>query len=72
VIFILECSRTEIDKPDFCVKKYTSLGSLTGNCRRRRRDLAVVGEGLIVIVAEENILWLQIRVDEVQIVEDCH
>jgi hypothetical protein len=35
------------------------------------RDLAVVCEGLVLVVAQEDVLGLQIRVDQVEIMEDC-
>ena len=33
--------------------------------------LPIVREGLVLVVAQEDVLGLQIRVDQVEIMEDC-
>ena len=68
MVLVLEGSRSEIDKPDFCVQQHTSLRRLSADSRRGRRYLAVVGECLIVVAAEQDVLRLEVRVDQVQIV----
>lgn len=40
--------------------------------RRRRWYRPVVGEGLVVVVDEKNVLWLKIGVDQVQVVQESH
>lgn len=70
VIFILESGGTEIDEPDFGVEQHFSLRGLAVDSGGGRRDLAVVGEGLVLVVAEEDVLGLQVGMDEVKIVED--
>lgn len=71
MIFVLECSGSEIDEADFRVQEHTSLVCLTRNRGGRGGYLAIVRECLIVIVTKKNILRFQIGMDKVQIVEDC-
>lgn len=71
MIFVLESCGAEINQTDFRIQQDAALVGLTVHSSRRRGDLPVVGKGLISIVAEENVLRLQICVDEVEIVKDC-
>lgn len=70
MVFVLECGRTKIDEPNLRVQKDLPLCSLAAYGRGRRRNLPVVRESLIVILAEQNILRLQVGMDEVEIMED--
>lgn len=68
MILIVKGGRTEIDQSNLTVKKNAALTRVPARCVGRRRDGAVVGERLIGIVHQKNVLRLQISVDEVEIV----
>lgn len=51
MILILERRRTKVDKADFGIEKNLSLIGLAVNRGRRRGDLSVVCEGLVVVLA---------------------
>ena len=70
MILVLEGGRSEVDQPNLGVEQDLSLRCLAADRRRRRRNLAVVGKGLVVIATEEDVLRLEVSVDQVQIVED--
>lgn len=70
MVLIVESGRAEVDQADFRVEKDLPMSRTTINSCRRRRHRPVVCEGLVVVVDEEDVLWLQIRVDEVQVVEE--
>lgn len=70
VVFILEGGRSEVDKPDLRVKKHSPLSSLPTDRSRRRRDLAIIREGLVLVMAQKNVLGLQVGMDQVEIMED--
>lgn len=71
MILVIESSRPEVDKPDLTVQQYTALTCVSIGGVGGRGDGSVVREGLIRIVHEENVLGLQVRVDEVEVVKDC-
>lgn len=71
MVLIIESSRPKVNKPDLTVQQYTSLTCVPVGCVGGRGNGSVVGEGLICIVHEENVFGLQVRVDEVKVVEDC-
>lgn len=70
MILILERCRAKVDEADFGIEKNLSLVGLAANRARRGRDLSVVCEGLIFVLAQKDVLWLQIRVDQVEVVKD--
>jgi hypothetical protein len=68
VVFILEGCRAEINQPNLGVQQHLSLAGLpivvVGG---GGRDLAVVCEGLVLVVAQQDVFRLQIRVDQVEV-----
>lgn len=71
VVLVLEGGRTKVDEADLRVEQDFSLGCLAVNSLRRRRHLAVVRKCLILVVAEKDVLGLEIGVDQVEVVKDC-
>jgi hypothetical protein len=63
VIFILECSGSEVNEPDLGVEQNASLISLAADSSRGRGYLPVVGEGLIGVVTEQDVFWFEVGVD---------
>lgn len=71
VVFVLESGTAEINQANFRVEQDSALIRLPVDGCRRGGYLSVVGECLVGAVAQKNVLRLQIRVDEVEIVQDC-
>lgn len=71
MVLVLEGGRTKVDEADLRVKKDLPLRRLTVDRLRRRRHLAVVRKCLILVVAEKDVLGLEIGVDQVEVVKDC-
>lgn len=71
MVLVLKGGRTKIDEPDLRVKQDLPLRRLAVDRLRRRRHLAVVRECLILVVAEKDVLGLEVGVDQVEVVEDC-
>lgn len=57
MILILESRRAKIDKADFGIEQNLPLVGLTRDCVGGGWDLAVVCKRLIIVLAEEDILW---------------
>lgn len=70
MILILESSRSEINEAYLGIQEHLALNGLPTDIFRGRRYLPVVCESLIRIVAEKNILRLQISMDEIQVMQD--
>jgi hypothetical protein len=72
MILVLEGCRAKIDQPDLRVQQDLSLAGLAvAVVGTGRWYLPIVREGLVLVVAQEDVLGLQIRVDQVEIMEDC-
>ena len=70
VVLIVESCASEVDQIDVRAKQdFPELGRARRQSRGRR-DIAVVGEGLVCVVEQEDVLGLQVRVDEVEIVQE--
>lgn len=67
MVLVLKGGRPEIDESDFGVEEHFTLCSLAVDCSRGRRYLAAVGESLIRAIAQKDVFWLQIGVNEVEI-----
>lgn len=70
MVLIVEGGGTKIDQPNLTVKEDPSLPSITGVCVRGGGDGAVVGESLVVVADEEDVLRFQVGMDEVEIVKN--
>ena len=70
VVLILEGSRTKVDEPDFGIKKDFALSSLSVDSGWRRRDPSTVCEGLVRTITQQDVLWLEVGMDEVEIMQD--
>lgn len=70
VVLVLECCRAEINQSDLRVQQHLPLRGLAVDIVAGRRYLAIVREGLVLVVAEQYVLGLEIGVDQVEIVED--
>lgn len=69
VIFIVKRRRAKIDEVDARVEQHSpELSSTCCKCARRR-DVAVVCEGLIGVVEQEDVLGFEICMDEIRVVK---
>jgi hypothetical protein len=71
VILVIKGSRTKVDESNLGVQQYP-----TELCRARirvgrRRNVAVIREGLVVVLYKEDVLRFEISVDEIKIMQDC-
>jgi hypothetical protein len=71
VILVIKGSRTKVDESNLGVKQHPTELCRAGICVGRRRDVAVICEGLVVVLHEENVLGFEIGVDEIEIMQDC-
>lgn len=69
VVFIIECRRSKIDKPNFGLDQHFALTRPPVRSCCRAGNSTLVGESLIIFVHKEDILGLQISVNEVQVVQ---
>lgn len=72
MILVVKGSGAEVDQPDLAVEEHTSLTGRAGSDMRRGRNVAVVGEGLICPVDEQDVFRLQVGVNEIEVMQDCH
>ena len=70
VIFIVECGRPKVDKPDLRVEQDFSVTRGAGSGGRGGRDVAVIRECLIRIVDKQDVFRFQISVDQVKVVKN--
>ncbi len=70
MVFILERGRAKVDEPDLGIVQHPPLTSGSADRGRRGRDLAVVRETLRAVVDEQDVLGLQIRADQIEIMQD--
>ena len=71
VILIIKSGGAEIDEPDFRVEEDFALIGAAGCGVGGGRDPAGIGEGLVIVVDEEDIFRFEIGVNEVEVMEDC-
>lgn len=71
VILVVESRRSKVDQPNLWFKQDFAVLSRASGRRGRGRYVAVICKGLVCTVDEQYVFRLQIRVDEIQIVEDC-
>lgn len=69
VIFVIECGAPEVNKID--VWRQQDSPELRAPCGQgtARRDVPVVGEGLVGVTQEQNVLRFEIGMDEVEVVQ---
>lgn len=70
VVLIVKCGRPKVDEPYLGVKKHLAVSCCAIDRRRRRRYCAVVCEGLVRILDQQDVLGLEIGVDEIQVVQE--
>jgi hypothetical protein len=70
VIFVVERCGPEVNKPDLCVEKHPPRLSRPIHRCRRRRYPPIVRKRLIPILAEQDVLRLEIGMYKFEIVED--
>lgn len=68
MVLVVESSRAKVNEANLGVKQDLAMAGSAVDSRRRRRYRPVVGEGLVVVVDEKDVLWLEIGVDQVQVV----
>ena len=71
VVFVIERGRAEVDQTDFRVEEDLSMSSLAADGRGGGGDGTIIGKGLIAVLHQKDILWLQIGVDQIEVMEDC-
>lgn len=72
VILILEGCTSKVNQSDFGVQENASLRSMSLHRRRRGRNLAVVCERLVCRVDQQDILWLEVCMNQIQVMQDCN
>jgi hypothetical protein len=70
VVLILKCRWAKVDKSNLSVKQDFALCSLPIDCSGRWRDPTAVGESLVRTVTKEDVFWLQIGMNQIEIVQD--
>ena len=73
MVFVIKCCRAEIDQANVTIEQNSALPRLSIDGVGRGWDGAIIGKGLVLMVDEENIFGLEIRVDQVEVVKnyDC-
>ena len=70
MVLIVKSGRAEINETDLTVKKDTPLAGITGVHTRGGGNGAIIGERLVGIVDEKDVLGFQIGVNKIQVVKD--
>jgi len=70
MVFILERRRPKVDKSNLGIQQHASLRGLAADVGARRWDFSIVGKGLVLVMAKQDVLGLQISMYEIQIVKD--
>jgi hypothetical protein len=71
VVLVIKRGRAKVDESNLGVKQHPAELCRAGICVGRRRDVAVICEGLVVVLHKEDVLGFEIGVDEVEIMQDC-
>ena len=69
MVLIVEGSRSEIDQVDLWAQEHPAELGRPRIYRARGRDVAVVGEGLVCVVEQQDVLGLEIGVNQVEIMQ---
>lgn len=70
VVFVFKRGRAKVNEADVGLEQHTSLGSLTTGGSRDRWNFAVVCKGLVCGIVKENVLWFQVCVHELEIMQN--
>lgn len=70
VILVIEGGRSKINQSNLTIQEDASLTCCPRCCMRGRRDCSVVGERLIRVAHEQDVLGFQVGVNEVNVMED--
>lgn len=71
MIFVIKGRRTKVDESNLRVEQHPAELCRAGICVGRRRDVAIICEGLVVVLYKEDVLGLEIGVDEIEVMQDC-
>lgn len=71
VILIVECGTAEVDEVDLRAQQHSS--ELCRSCRQCAGgwDVPIVGEGLVCVAEQQDVLRLQVGVNQIQVVQEC-
>lgn len=72
VVLIVKCRRPEINQVDLRIEQHPpELG--TPRCQRTTaRDIPVIRERLVSMIQQQNVLWLEIGVNEIKVVQESN
>ena len=70
VILVIEGGRSKINQSNLTIQEDASLTCCSRCCMRGGWDCSVVGERLIRVVHEQDVLGFKVGVDEVKVMED--
>ena len=70
MVLIFECGRAKVDEANLWIKQHSALRRRPVGVFARRRNFTIICKGLVVTVHEKDVLGLEIRMDELQIVQD--
>lgn len=72
MVFVIERGRTKVNQIDLRRKQHASKFRAPSGKRARGGYISIVGEGLICVVKQQDVLGLEIRMNEVKIVQECY
>ena len=70
VVLIVKCRRPEINQVDLRTEQHPPELGTPRRQRTTARDIPVVRERLVCVIQQQNVLWLEIGVDEIKIVQE--
>lgn len=72
VILVVECGTAEVDEVDLRTQQHSS--ELCRSCRQCAGgwNVPIVGESLVCVAEQQNVLRLQVGVDQIQVVQECN
>lgn len=70
MVFVIKRGRAKIDQTDIGIEQDSTGAALAGNLCGGRRDGTIVAVRMVAVVYQEDVLWLEIRVDQVEVVQD--
>lgn len=70
VVFIIECCTPKVDQVDMRRKQNPPELRTPRSQRTARRDIPIIGERLVCVTEEQDVLGLEVGVDEVEVVQE--
>lgn len=71
MVLVIERGGSKVDQANLTVQQNSPLSCYPGCGMARGGDISVVCEGLVCVVNEKDIFWLEVRMYQVQVVKNC-